>query len=247
MSSCGLEDYNYNGIARKIAVRLDQGMNDRDIFDFMQKRLYVPVVCDILDSLGYRNQAMHHRLRPLLPDLRNCGFVGRARTIRWMDTDYTIEEDPYGLEIDAIDSLKPGNVVVHSTDFSGTNAPWGELMSTIAKRNGAVGCICDSQIRDCARIIEMGFPVYYAGIRPLDSKGRGRVMEYDVPIKCGEVLVRPRDLIFADFDGIVVIPPQVESEVLKLASEKVGKENSARKELLEGKTLRSVWNKYKIL
>ena len=41
--------------------------------------LYVAAVCDILDSLGYRNQAMHHRLRPLLPDRAKCGFVGRAR------------------------------------------------------------------------------------------------------------------------------------------------------------------------
>ncbi len=48
---------------------------------------------------------MHHRLRPLLPDIRNCGFVGRARTVRWMETDYVVEGDPYGLEIDFMDTL----------------------------------------------------------------------------------------------------------------------------------------------
>ena len=47
-----------------------------------------------------------------------------------METDYINEDDPYGLEIEALDSLKPGDVVVHSTDYAGTNAPWGELMST---------------------------------------------------------------------------------------------------------------------
>ena len=85
------------------------------------------------------------------------------------------EDNPYGLEIEAMDSLSTGDVAVHSTDFSGTNAPWGELMSTVAKRKGVAGCVCDSQIRDCVRIIEMGFPVYCAGIRPVDSKGRGIV------------------------------------------------------------------------
>jgi regulator of RNase E activity RraA len=220
---------------------------DAEIFSFMKQHLYVAVVCDILDTLGHRHQAMHQRLRPLLPDIRACGFVGRARTLRWMETDYVVEEDPYGLEIDAVDSLRPGDVVVHSTDHAGTNAPWGELMSTIAKRNGAVGCICDSQIRDCVRIIEMGFPVYCAGIRPLDSKGRGRVMAYDVPITCGEVLVRPGDLIFADFDGIVVVPPDVERKVLALAAEKAGKETSSRKDLLAGKTLREVYRKHGVL
>jgi regulator of RNase E activity RraA len=220
---------------------------DPEIFQFVQEKLYVAAVCDILDSLGYRQQAMHQRIRPLLPDMRRCGFVGRARTARWMETDYIVEADPYGLELDLMDSLKPGDAVIHSTDYGGTNAPWGELMSTIAKRNGAVGCVCDSQIRDCVRIVEMGFPVYYAGIRPLDSQGRARVMAYDVPVRCGDVLVHPSELVFADFDGVVVIPQVVEKDVLRLALEKVGKENASRQELLDGKTLKEVYAKYGVL
>ncbi len=221
--------------------------NDQSTFEFIKTNLYVPVVCDILDGLGFRNQAMHQRLRPLLPDMRACGFVGRARTVRWMEIDYIVEDDPYGLEIDIVDSLKPGDVIVHSTDYAGTNAPWGELMSTIAKRNGCVGCVCDSQIRDCVRIIEMGFPVFYAGIRPLDSKGRARVMAIDVPIRCGEVLVRPGEIVFADYDGVVVIPREVEQQVLALAQEKAGKESLTRSELLAGKSLREVYEKYRVL
>ena len=220
---------------------------DDEIFAYIKEKLYVPVVCDILDSLGYRNQAMHQRLRPLLPDMRKCGFVGRARTVRWMETDYVVEEDPYGLELDVMDSLKPGDVVIHSTDFGGTNAPWGELMSTIAKRNGAVGTVCDSQVRDCVRIIDMGFPVYYTGIRPLDSQGRARVMAYDVPVMCGDVLVHAGELVFADFDGIVVIPRAVEKQVLQLALEKADKETLSRQDLLAGKSLREVYKTYGVL
>ena len=221
--------------------------DDREIVAFVKKHLYVAAVCDILDELGYRDQAMHWRLRPLLPDMRNCGFVGRARTARWMETDYIVEEDPYGLEIELIDSLRPGDVVVHSTDHAGTNAPWGELMSTVAQRNGAVGCICDSQIRDCVKIIELSFPVYYTGIKPVDSMGRGKVMDYDVPVRCGEVLVEAGELVYADFDGIVVIPREVEKEVLSLAREKVGKETLSRQDLLAGKTLREVYDTYGVL
>jgi 4-hydroxy-4-methyl-2-oxoglutarate aldolase len=221
--------------------------SDAEVFDLIRYKLYVPAVCDILDSLGYRNQAMHHRLRPLLPDIRNCGFVGRARTIRWMEADYIVEEDPYGLEIEAVDSLGAGDVAVHSTDFAGTNAPWGELMSTAAQQSGAAGCICDSQIRDCVRIIEMGFPVYYAGIRPLDSMGRGKVMAYDVPVRCGDVLVHPGELIFADYDGIVVVPNEVEQQVVELALEKADKESLSRRELLAGKSLREVYDTYGVL
>jgi regulator of RNase E activity RraA len=214
-------------------------------FAWVAKSLYVPAVCDILDDLGHRNQAMHQRLRPLDP--KCCTIVGRARTFRWMDTDYVVSDDPYGLEIEGMDSLRPGDVPVHSTDAGLTNAPWGELMSTVVRRSGSPGCICDSLIRDCLRIQAMGYPVFHAGIRPLDSKGRGRVMAIDVPVRCGDVLVRPGELIFADFDGVVVIPRQVEDKVLELAAEKAGKENSTRRELLNGRTLRDVYNEYGVL
>ena len=221
--------------------------SDPEIFQFLKGKLYVAAVSDILDSLGYRDQAMDSRLRPILPDRKNCGLAGRARTLRWMDVDYVESEDPYGLEIDAMDSLKPGDVVVHSTDPALTNAPWGELMTTVARRNGAVGCICDSCIRDTTKIIDMGFPVYCVGFKPIDSQGRGMVKAFDVPIRCGGVMVRPGELVYADYDGIVVIPGAVEQKVLELALEKVGKENDARQDLTNGKTLRETFNKYGIL
>lgn len=218
-----------------------------DLYQYMQEHFYVAAVCDVLDGLGYREQAMHQRLRPLLPDIANCGFVGRVRTMQWAAVDYVDEDDPYGLEIEAVDALRPGDVVVHSTDYAGTNAPWGELMSTAAQVKGVAGCVCDSQVRDCVKIIEMGFPVYAAGIRPLDSQGRGRVIAYDVPVRCGDVLVHPGELIFADFDGIVVVPKDVEAEALRLTYEKITKENLTRRELLQGKSLREVYDEYGVL
>lgn len=218
--------------------------NDDEKFDWVRKNLYVPIVSDVLDILGRRDRAMHQRLRPLDPT--NCTIVGRARTLRWMETDY-VEADAYDLEIEAVDSLRKNDVVIHSTDNACTNAPWGELMSTIAMRNGSVGSICDSMIRDCLKIIEMGYPLFYVGIKPVDSLGRGRVMAYDVPVKCGGVLVNPGDLIFADFDGIVAVPRDVEDEALELAFEKVSKENQSRRDLLNGDSLRTVYDRYGVL
>ena len=120
-------------------------------------------------------------------------------------------------------------------------------MSTLAQRNGVAGCICDGLIRDCRQIIGMQFPVFHVGILAVDSKGRGRVMAYDVPVRCGDVLVRPGELVFADFDGVVVIPLDVEDQALSLAAEKIGKENATRRELLRGRTLRDVFDEYGVL
>jgi regulator of RNase E activity RraA len=89
--------------------------------------------------------------------------------------------------------------------------------------------------------------VYYTGIRPLDSKGRAIVNAYDVPVRCGEVLVHPGDIVYADFDGIVVVPRIAEKDVFQRAGEKVNHENLSRRELLEGKSLREVYEKYKAL
>ena len=78
-------------------------MDNKELYEWMKQNLYTAVVCDILDTLGYRNQAMHQRLRPL--DEANCVFAGRARTVRWMEVDYFDPENPYGREIEFMDSL----------------------------------------------------------------------------------------------------------------------------------------------
>jgi len=78
---------------------------------------------------------------------------------------------------------------------------------------------------------------------PLDSE----VMAYDVPVMCGEILVRAGELIFADFDGIVVVPTEVEERALNIAADKVGKESRSRCELREGRSLREVYDRYGVL
>ena len=68
--------------------------NNEELFRFVREHLHVAAISHILDSLSYRNQAMHQRIRPQLPNMRRCGFVGRARMVQWMETDYVVKEDP---------------------------------------------------------------------------------------------------------------------------------------------------------
>ena len=77
--------------------------------------------------------------------------------------------------------------------------------------------------------------------------GRGCVTAYNVPVECGEVIVNPGDFVFADFDGVVVVPKLVVQEVIELAAEKVRRENSSRAELMKGAYLRDVYEKYGVL
>ena len=105
----------------------------------------------------------------------------------------------------------------------------------------------DGLVRDVHKIQELGFPVFAAGIKPVDSKGRGIVIDYNVPVECGGVTVNPGDIIFADYDGVVVIPYAASEEVLRLATQKVQLENHTRAELEQGAYLRDVYEKYGVL
>ena len=225
------------------STRMPASASDLELFQRIEQDLYTAVICDALDDLGHRHQAMHERLRPLFPV---ASFAGWVRTISCVDISHTPAE-PYAKEIEAVDSILPGEVVVVSTSYSGQNAPWGELLSTAARARGARGAVVDGLVRDVKKIEEIGFPVFAAGIKPVDSRGRGLVLDYNVPVECGNVIAHPGDLLFADYDGVVLIPAAVVPEVISMASEKVTRENHSRRELADGAYLRDVYRKYGVL
>lgn len=235
-------DSNGNGNFERVAGRAAL-TEDIELFERVQRTLYTAVISDALDELGARDQAMREYLRPLSPDSK---FVGWARTILCRDIHY-IPPDPYGMELEAIDSILPGEVVAVATGESKRNAPWGELLSTAALARGARGAVIDGLVRDVTQIQALGFPLFAAGIKPVDSKGRGLVVDYNVPVQCGGIIVNPGDLVVGDFDGVVVIPAQLVEETIRLATEKVVKENSSRKELSDGAYLADVYAKYGVL
>jgi 4-hydroxy-4-methyl-2-oxoglutarate aldolase len=217
--------------------------HDLDLCVSTEQNLYTAVVSDSLDQLGVRNQAMREYLRPLHA---RCTFAGWARTISCSDI-YHIPADPYSLEIEAVDSLLPGEVVVVGTSKSTRNAPWGELLSTAAKARGARGAVIDGLVRDVGKIEELGFPVFAVGIKPVDSMGRGMVTAYNVPVECGEVLVNSGDFVFGDRDGVIVVPRAMVQQTLELAADKARRENHSRSELMNGAYLRDVFAKYGVL
>jgi regulator of RNase E activity RraA len=216
---------------------------DLKLFEQIESTLYTAVLADALDELGFHECAMREYLRPVSAQKR---FAGWARTILCMDLHYT-PDDPYGLEIEAIDSILPGEVVAVATGESKRNAPWGELLSTAAQARGSRGAIIDGLVRDVSTIQKLGYPVFASGIKPVDSRGRGAVVNYNVPVWCGGILVTPGDLIVADYDGVVVVPVDVVDRVVDLATQKVTKENHSRADLQGGAYLKDVYAKYGVL
>lgn len=211
-----------------------------------REKLYSAVLSDVLDSLGHTSQAMGPTIRPLDDTVI---LIGRARTGAYMAVcdPGPDGENPYELEIKLIDDIKPGEIPVLGCAGNLNIAPWGELLTTATRMRGGVGCVTDGLCRDVRIIRELKFPVFCGGIGPLDSRGRGKMMEIDRPMQCGGVTVRPGDIVFGDVDGLVVIPQEIEQQVFEAAFRKVDGENRSRAELLNGRLLADVYAKYGIL
>jgi 4-hydroxy-4-methyl-2-oxoglutarate aldolase len=216
-----------------------------ELFDRMAKELYVAVISDIIDNLGYRNQVMSASIQPVNKNTRDV-LVGSASTVLFAPQAEVLP-NPYTTLISAIDALHPGEVAVLATGGLEGPAYWGELFSNAAMARGARGTVIDGYHRDTRQVLDLGYPVYSTGSSPLDSWGRATAISYGHPVKCGRVLVNPGDIVFAEIDGIAVIPQQIADQTIEGAFAKVAKEDSCRDDLRAGSLLSEVWKKYKVL
>ncbi len=209
----------------------------------IEQKLFTAVVADVLDSLGYTNQVLRHDLRPLYLEAK---LVGRAVTMTTADV-YAIPEEPYKLELQLLDDIQPGNIVVCATQGSTRAALWGELLSTHARAKGGRGALIDGLTRDAVQITEMRFPVFALGMVPADSRGRLDVVAIHEPVTIGSVTIADNDLIIADLDGCVVVPQAVEDQAITKAFEKVSAENHVRDILSKGASIQKVFQDYGVL
>ncbi|MCD1635793.1 RraA family protein [Martelella mediterranea] len=221
-------------------------MFDKTKFDLdeLAATTYSAVFSDVCDQAGLRNQTFEAGMSKLAgPDKV---LIGWARTAISVPINH-IPERPYGGEIDFVDSLSVGDVVV--LDCSGRPAAaWGELFSSAATGRGARGAIIDGLIRDSEKIDALdGFPVFGRGTRPTDALGRVGIREYDCPVTLYGCPVFPGDLIVADRDGACVVPQAQAEDLIARAVGKALVENEARDLLLNGGYLREVWEKYRVL
>ncbi len=214
-----------------------------EYYEWVEKHLRAALLADVMDTIGHWDHCMCHEIRPLDKD---TVMAGRAATLLTTDV-FEIPKEPYLLELQLIDVLKPGEILTFACHGLKTSAMWGELLATSARTRGARGAVMDGAARDTIQLMKMRFPTFCAGFIPGDSKGRTSIVDVRVPVKVGGIKVENGDLIVGDNDGVVVVPQQIESEVISLAYKKYSGENTVRELLAEGKSLKKVFDKYGIL
>lgn len=211
--------------------------------DELKSKVYVAVLSDVLDQLGYPHQATR------IPFQAYTGIsklLGRCKTTLWADM-FDADPNPYELELKAVDSCQPGDVLISAAGGSTRSGIWGELLSTAARNSGCVGVIVHGAIRDIDKMRAMEFPVFATSHNPYDSQNRQRVIDIDVTVEIDGVRFRPGDLVMADEDGIVVIPKEVEEQVLAAAVRKVEAENITRDAIKNGMKALEAYQKYGVL
>ena len=209
----------------------------------MRTKLTAAVVCDALDGLGFPRQSPRIPLRPLtVPGV----LIGRCKTTLWADMAH-VDPKPYELELKAVDTCKPDDVLIAAAGGSFRSGIWGELLTTAATNAGCIGVVVDGAVRDVARMTSMKFPVYARGTCLYDSKDRQRVIDLDVNVDIDGVTFEPGALVIADEDGVVVVPRAVEAEAIRRAWDKVHAENEVRDAIRAGMKATAAFEKYGVL
>ena len=164
------------------------------------------------------------KIRPLWTP---CRVVGPAFTVRTSALDSTIVHV-------AIDMAEPGDVLVIDRSGDRRHACWGGMTTLAAKMRGLAGVIIDGCVTDILEIEETQLPVYGRAISALTTKGLAMEGEINTTVQIGGAPVNPGDLVVADSDGIVIMPPAVAAQIVDKAE--VGESRSAwiREELLNG-------------
>ncbi|GAB3656522.1 RraA family protein [Echinicola sediminis] len=224
---------------------------DQELYEIAKKELFVALVGDILDKMGYLHQFLPPHIKPLNDDFV---VIGRAMPVLEADVFEEAAENshnplmkkPFGLMFEALDDLKEGEVYICSGS-SPSYALWGGLMSTRAMKLGGAGAVLNGWSRDSKEILKLNFPTFSLGGYAQDQGPRGKVIDYRVPIEFGGIRIHPGDMVYGDIDGVLIIPKEAVDEAFTGAIEKARGEQLVKEALENGMSTVDAFNKFGIM
>lgn len=209
------------------------------------KRLYAGAVYDVLEGLGYPNQALSHEIVALAPGMK---LAGPAFTVKGAAT---AERDIAGRHqrMKMVCSMSHPCIEVRDRGTPSNAAIYGELSATTARAHGAVGALIDGETRDSGHLIQMNFPVFARYRCPIEAFGRHTMLKCQVLVRISgktteTVVVNPGDFVFGEEDGVLVIPKDLILPVLQECERIKGLEDLARVDFARGDDPVEVFQRY---
>ncbi|MBY0335444.1 MAG: NTP transferase domain-containing protein [Acetobacteraceae bacterium] len=192
------------------------------------------MLSDTLDEMSIPGVA-----RGLKPNRSRARIAGRANTLALRPLEPG--EDFHGIydALRSYDTVVPGDVILVQNklpDF----AYFGDLNARIAMRQGAVGAVVDGATRDFNNVRALDFPVFARGLSAADVRGRATVESMGRPITIGGVPAAPGDFVFADADGVCIVPQAREAEVLRRCLARNDNEGRIAHDIAQGDDLRRI-------
>lgn len=195
-----------------------------------------------VQNQGYtQNFANHFRLTQ--PGTK---LVGRALTMRYLPlrpdidaaTKQIAKEGDWDFQynVRAGEDANPGDVIVVELGGAVDRATFlGDVTGIGMKQRGVRGVVVDGGIRDLNEFLVMkDFPIYYVNAHASAMADQVGV-EWNAPIRIGQVSVLPGDVVVGDEEGVLFFPPQIVEDVLKSAALTVNTENFKREMMRSGK------------
>lgn len=202
------------------------------------EQLYTGAISDVLREFCLLDQSLPGHLRPL----RDSDVVaGIAFTVKSAPNVKITGEMTFRTQM--LDEMGADTFVVWDTSNDEKATLWGGVMTATAHGKGVKAACIDGGIRDTKQILEKPFPVYYKHRIPNGSLGRCLITHYQVPIKIGDVVIKPGDVIFADLDGVVCVPRDIAHDVLVRAEEIHANEKQIFGWVAEGQSIHEITKK----
>ena len=210
--------------------------------------LHSAIVNDVTDELGIDDNVIPcKRIRALWS---REPAVGTAYTSQYVEIGYEEErpEDPRdSLSLRYMENIDEGDFVVRAAPDDTNSGMWGELLSTIAQTRGAAGALIDGATRDSRMIEEHRFPVWSEGHSSIESFGRVSLRETDVPVEIEGVTINPGDVVFADYESIAIVEPELVDDVIERGEAEIAMEDEVREDIRSGDSVYEVWDRYETL
>lgn len=225
-----------------IAETIAAGIRAAEVSRFraMLPHLSSSVLSDIAKERGLR-AVLPKALKPT-----SAGkFLGRAKTLELTALPHRPDRSPggpwngiYGA-LQSYRFIRPGDVIMVATDVP-EFAYFGDLNANLAVRSGAVGAVIDGATRDVADVRALGLPVYARGQTCDDIKYEGTLKAMNRPVAMGGVPVRNEDIVFADAEGVLVIPRKDWPEIEELAWDVLSNEARIRMQAARGRDVDAI-------
>ena len=142
--------------------------------------------------------------------------VGLARTLRYVPNRedlFKAHGGGFNAQKKAIDSVNEGEILVMEARGEKGTGTVGDILALRAQVRGAAAIITDGGVRDFSAVAGLEMPTYFANPHPAVLGRRHIPWDTDITIACGGATVQPGDIIVADSDGILVIPPAIAEEL----------------------------------